>query len=33
MYVNGNEINLYNFKDNNEDRFFDIEVEKVLQSL
>ena len=33
MFVNGEEINLYNFKDNNEEEYFDIKGKSITKSL
>ena len=33
MYVNGNEINLYNFKYNNEEEYYDIKEKSITKSL
>ena len=33
MYVNGNEINLYNFKYNNEEEYYDIKGKSITKSL
>ena len=33
MYVNGEEINLYNFKDNNDEEFYDIKGKSITKSL
>ena len=33
MYVNGEEINLYNFKDKNETGYYDIKGKSIVKSL
>ena len=33
MYVNGEEINLYNFKDKNDEEYYDIKGKSITKSL